>query len=222
MCEHLGISYKTGAATNFNTKTTTAIRDHINTSGHVNNFENFEILSFGKNDFECLVKESILIKKNTPPLNKQVKTFKLSLFWILDTFLLLSCIFRFYVFVQSVCLVYVYHLSSNLLVLRARTSPLAVILFSYLLTPYDLFNLFFTFHLIYLFTEPFNYLYPYLYYLFIFLFNCLYDVICGSYTTFNHFVMLNQFLHPFLTLLSQFVYLPLLNLLLYIDNENCK
>ena len=80
MCEHLGISYKTGAPTKFNIKTTTAIRDHINTSGHVNNFENFELLSFGKNDFECLVKESILIKKNTPPLNKQVKTFKLSLF----------------------------------------------------------------------------------------------------------------------------------------------
>ena len=80
MCEHLGISHKTGAATKFNNKTTTAIRDHIRETGHQNNFENFETVSFGKNDFECLIKESILIKKFQPILNKQVKTFKLSLF----------------------------------------------------------------------------------------------------------------------------------------------
>ena len=81
MCEHLGTSFRTGAPTKFNTDSTTSIRDHIRETGHLNDFENFEILSYGKNNLECLIKEKILIKKFTPPLiNKQVNNFKLSLF----------------------------------------------------------------------------------------------------------------------------------------------
>ena len=80
MCEHLGISYRTGVPTKFNINTTTAIRDHIRQTGHQNDFNNFEILNFGKNNLECLIKEGILIKKSTPTLNKQLKYFKLSLF----------------------------------------------------------------------------------------------------------------------------------------------
>ena len=81
MCEHLGISYRTGAPTKFNKNTTTSIRDHIMETGHQNKFENFEFLSFGKNNLECLIKEKFLIQKYSPPLiNKQVENFKLSLF----------------------------------------------------------------------------------------------------------------------------------------------
>ena len=80
MCEHLGISYKTGKDTKFNPDTTTAIRDHIRNSGHQNDFTNFEILNHGKNNLECLIKESLLIKNTSPDLNKQIKSFKLSLF----------------------------------------------------------------------------------------------------------------------------------------------
>ena len=81
MCEHLGVSWRTGAPTKFNTKTTTAIRDHIRETEHQNTFENFEILSLGKNNLECLIKEKILIQKLAPPLiNKQIQNFKLSLF----------------------------------------------------------------------------------------------------------------------------------------------
>ena len=80
MCEHLGVSHKTGESLKYNVKTTTAIRDHIKDSGHINDFTSFEILNFGKNNLECLIKESVLIKKLNPPLNKQVDYFKLSLF----------------------------------------------------------------------------------------------------------------------------------------------
>ena len=81
MCEHLGISYRTGEPTKFNKNTTTSIRDHILETGHQNTFENFESLSFGNNNLECLIKEKILIQKCSPPLiNKQVENFKLSLF----------------------------------------------------------------------------------------------------------------------------------------------
>ena len=81
MSEHLGISFRTGEPTKFNIKTTTAIRDHIRESGHDNDFTNFEILSSGKNNLECLIKEKLLIQKLAPSLiNKQVKNFKLGLF----------------------------------------------------------------------------------------------------------------------------------------------
>ena len=75
MCEYLGISYKIGVPTKFNTATTTAIRDHITSSGHQNDFNNFKTLSFGNNNLQGLIKESLLIKKISPPLNKQVKIF---------------------------------------------------------------------------------------------------------------------------------------------------
>ena len=79
-CDHLGISYKTGKPLKFNPDSTTAIKDHIRSTGHKNDFENFEIIACGKNNLECLIKESILIKKFRPQLNKQLKEFKLSLF----------------------------------------------------------------------------------------------------------------------------------------------
>jgi len=66
MCEHLGISYKTGKCTKYNSKTTTSVRDHIRECGHTNDFSNFEIINHGQNDFECLIKESLLIKKCHP------------------------------------------------------------------------------------------------------------------------------------------------------------
>ena len=80
MCEHLGVSYKTGKGTKFNPNSSTAVRDHIREKGHENDVTNFEILNHAKNNLECLIKESLLIKKMSPNLNKQVKYFKLSLF----------------------------------------------------------------------------------------------------------------------------------------------
>ena len=36
--------------------------------------KNFKILDKGNNDFEITIKESLMIKKNTPPLNKKLMT----------------------------------------------------------------------------------------------------------------------------------------------------
>ena len=80
MCEHLGISYMMGMPTKFNMAATTGIRDNIRSSGHLNNFNNFKILNFGKYNLECSIKESLLIEKFSPPLNKQVNNLQLSIF----------------------------------------------------------------------------------------------------------------------------------------------
>ena len=50
MCEHLGILHKTGMPTKFNINTTSAFRDHIRNSGHINDFNNFETFNFVKNN----------------------------------------------------------------------------------------------------------------------------------------------------------------------------
>ena len=80
MCEHLGISYKTGKCSKYNPNKTTAVREHIRLKQHPSNFENFEIISYAKSDFETCVKESLLVGLEKTPLNKQVKSLKLELF----------------------------------------------------------------------------------------------------------------------------------------------
>ena len=80
MCEHLGISYITGKPRKFNQNQTTAVREHLRECGHKNDLNNFKILTQAKSDSELIIKESLLIGKEKPPLNKQVKTYQLSLF----------------------------------------------------------------------------------------------------------------------------------------------
>ena len=80
MCEHLGISYKTGKQTKHNPETTTAVRDHIRSQNHSGDFNNFKIISYARTDFEALIKESLLVGLQKPVLNKQVKSLKLELF----------------------------------------------------------------------------------------------------------------------------------------------
>ena len=80
MSEHLGISFKTGAVRKYHEKQTTAIREHIRSCKHTGDVSNFSVLANARNDFELLVKESLLIGKEQPVLNKQIKNFQLSLF----------------------------------------------------------------------------------------------------------------------------------------------
>ena len=80
MCEHLGISYKTLNDSKYNPVKTTAIREHIRVSKHPGDFSNFKIVSYANSDFEALIKESLLVGLENPPLNKQVKSLKLELF----------------------------------------------------------------------------------------------------------------------------------------------
>lgn len=90
MSEHLGISFKTGAVRKYHEKQTTAIREHIRSCKHTGDVSNFSVLANARNDFELLVKESLLIGKEQPVLNKQIKNFQLSLFWIGPTFICCS------------------------------------------------------------------------------------------------------------------------------------
>ena len=57
-----------------------SIKDHCLLSGHVYPFEDFTVLNLESNKFKQFIKESLLVTKDTPLLNKQVKTLKLELF----------------------------------------------------------------------------------------------------------------------------------------------
>ena len=78
--EHLGISKVTNLPLKYNKKSTTAIRDHINSCKHQNSPENFKIIGTAKNDYYLKIKESLNILRETPQLNKTVKSFPLALF----------------------------------------------------------------------------------------------------------------------------------------------
>ena len=80
--EHLGLSLRTGKKFTYNPNNgnNTAILNHINTSGCVGNIENFDIIGSASNDFHLCLKESLLIKKFKPSLNKSIKSIPLKLF----------------------------------------------------------------------------------------------------------------------------------------------
>ena len=80
MSEHLGISYKTGKPRKYNAQQTTAVREHLRLCKHTSDVKNFKIVSHANSDFELLIKESLLVAKEQPELNKQIKSFQLSLF----------------------------------------------------------------------------------------------------------------------------------------------
>ena len=80
MSEHLGISYKTGKPRKYNNLQTTAVREHLRLCKHESDVNNFKIVSYANTDFELLIKESLLVTKEQPELNKQIKSFQLSLF----------------------------------------------------------------------------------------------------------------------------------------------
>ena len=80
MCEHLGISHLTGAGRKYVESLATKVRLHVEKSKHRGNFDDFKILGYTRNDFELLIKESLLITKLKPTLNKQTDNFKLELF----------------------------------------------------------------------------------------------------------------------------------------------
>ena len=80
MCEHLGISHITGKLRKYNPNQDTAIKKHLRDTGHQCSCDNFEIINRANTDLELLIKESLLINKHNPVLNKQIKNYTLSLF----------------------------------------------------------------------------------------------------------------------------------------------
>jgi len=76
--EHLSLSALTGKRVNNDKKS--AVKDHCLFHNHVNTFEDFSILTYESNPFKLLIKESLLVSRDKPILNKQVKSIPLQLF----------------------------------------------------------------------------------------------------------------------------------------------
>ena len=76
--EHISTSPLTGKRVNNNEKS--SVKDHCLLSGHVCSFDDFTVLNYESHKFKRLIKESLLVTKDKPLLNKQVKSLKLELF----------------------------------------------------------------------------------------------------------------------------------------------
>ena len=76
--EHIGISPLTFKKTKPSKES--AIRDHLLNCNNIPSFEEFTILAKGNNKFVLEIKESLLIKRDRPILNKNISSAKLFLF----------------------------------------------------------------------------------------------------------------------------------------------
>ena len=68
----------TGKRVNNNKKS--AVKDHFLLFSHLGSFEDFSILTHESNPFKLLIKEALLVSRDKPLLNKQVKSIPLQLF----------------------------------------------------------------------------------------------------------------------------------------------
>ena len=57
-----------------------SVKDHYLLSGQVCSFDDFTVLNYESHKFKRLIKESLLVTKDKPLLDKQVKSLKLELF----------------------------------------------------------------------------------------------------------------------------------------------
>ena len=76
--EPMGISNLTGKHPK-NVKQS-AISDHLLQCDYTINFDNFDVLAAESNKFKLLLRESVLIKRDKPILNRTIKSFPLELF----------------------------------------------------------------------------------------------------------------------------------------------
>ena len=76
--EHLGVTPLTGKFVK--TPKKSAIFDHMLLDGHKASFDNFLILLKESNPFKLQLKESLLISRDKPILNKNIYSFPLELF----------------------------------------------------------------------------------------------------------------------------------------------
>ena len=57
-----------------------AIADHVKTTGHDIKWDHFDILASGKTDVHCKIKETLFIQELKPSLNVNISSEKLLLF----------------------------------------------------------------------------------------------------------------------------------------------
>ena len=75
MCKHLGISHITGNNLKYNASHAKIVRQYPRNLKHDRHFDNFKILGFA-NNFELLIKESLIVTKFIPTLNIQIHNFR--------------------------------------------------------------------------------------------------------------------------------------------------
>ena len=80
--EHLGTSLLTDKPYTYNPKNinNTAILNHIHNCKYNASVEDFQIIGSAPNDYHLRIKESLLIQRDNPVLNKNVKSIPLELF----------------------------------------------------------------------------------------------------------------------------------------------
>ena len=76
--EHLSLPALTGKRVNNNKKS--AVKEHCLFFNHGGSFEDFSILTYESNPFKLLIKKALLVSRDKPLLNKQVKSIPLQLF----------------------------------------------------------------------------------------------------------------------------------------------
>ena len=76
--EHISTSPLTGKRVNNNKNS--SVKDHCLLSGEVCLFGDFTVFNYESHKFKQLIKESLLVTKDKPLLNKQVKLLKLDFF----------------------------------------------------------------------------------------------------------------------------------------------
>ena len=76
--DHISTSPLTGKRVNNNKKS--SAKDHCFLSGHVCSFDDFTVLDYESHKFKRLIKGSLLVTKDKPLLNKQLKSLKLEPF----------------------------------------------------------------------------------------------------------------------------------------------
>ena len=76
--EHSGVSPLTGKKSK--SKKSTAVKDHMLFCGYIVSIDDFKILATSDADFHVKIKESLLISRDEPILNKNVTSVPLYLF----------------------------------------------------------------------------------------------------------------------------------------------
>ena len=78
--EHLGISCLTGDPYKYNPGTATAVRVHLQECDYKASADDFEIIGSAELDWHLYIKESLLIKRDNPVINRSVQSSPLYLF----------------------------------------------------------------------------------------------------------------------------------------------
>ena len=78
--EHLGLSFKTEETMKYNESLATAVRKHCHVHNHPNNVNSFRVVGRARNNFNLMIKESILLYRTGDCLNTAERSVPLQLF----------------------------------------------------------------------------------------------------------------------------------------------